>query len=59
MPVPKRKTSRAVRDSRRGGNNNVTVPSLSECPQCHGPKAPHRVCPGCGYYKGREVVETE
>jgi large subunit ribosomal protein L32 len=59
MPVPKRKTSRAVRDSRRGGNNNVEAPGLSECPQCHQPKLPHRVCPSCGYYKGREVVETE
>lgn len=59
MPVPKRKTSRAVRDSRRGGNNNVKSMTLSECPQCHQPKAPHRVCPTCGYYKGREVVETE
>jgi large subunit ribosomal protein L32 len=59
MPVPKRKTSRAVRDSRRGGNNNLTAPAVSECPQCHQPKLPHRVCPACGYYRGREVVETE
>jgi large subunit ribosomal protein L32 len=59
MPVPKRKTSRAVRDSRRAGNNNVTAPTVNECPQCHQPKVPHRVCPSCGYYNGREVVETE
>ncbi len=59
MPVPKRKTSRAVRDSRRGGNQNAVAANVSECPQCHQPKAPHRVCPSCGYYKGREVVETE
>jgi large subunit ribosomal protein L32 len=49
-----------VRDSRRGGNNSMkTGPALSQCPQCHAPKAPHRVCPACGYYKGKEVVETE
>ena len=59
MPVPKRKTSRAVRDARRANNNNAVAPTLTECPQCHQPKAPHRVCPSCGYYKGREVVETE
>lgn len=59
MPVPKRKTSRAVRDSRRGGNQNIVAPNVSECPQCHQPKASHRVCPSCGYYKGREVVETD
>lgn len=27
-----------------------------ECPQCHSPKRPHRVCALCGYYDGREVV---
>ena len=27
----------------------------SECPQCHEPKPPHRVCPNCGYYRGRQV----
>jgi large subunit ribosomal protein L32 len=59
VPVPKRKTSRSVRDSRRAKNNNVVEPTLSLCPQCHAPKVPHRVCPGCGYYKGKEVVETE
>jgi large subunit ribosomal protein L32 len=59
MPVPKRKTSRTVRDQRRAGNNNVVAANLNECPQCHKPKMPHRVCPSCGYYNGREVVETE
>jgi large subunit ribosomal protein L32 len=59
MPVPKRKTSRTVRDQRRAGNNNIEAANVSECPQCHAPKASHRVCPSCGYYKGREVVETD
>lgn len=59
MPVPKRKTSRSVRDQRRAGNNNVTAPALSVCPQCHEPKVPHRVCPSCGYYNGKEIVETD
>jgi large subunit ribosomal protein L32 len=29
---------------------------LSDCPNCHEKKLPHRVCPHCGHYKGREVV---
>ena len=33
--------------------------SLSECPNCHEKKMPHRACPKCGYYKGREVVDVE
>lgn len=27
-----------------------------ECPKCHSPKLPHRVCPNCGMYKDRLVV---
>jgi large subunit ribosomal protein L32 len=30
--------------------------SLSVCPNCHEKKLPHRVCPHCGQYKGREIV---
>jgi large subunit ribosomal protein L32 len=30
----------------------------SICPQCRGAKLPHRACPGCGFYKGRQVVKT-
>ncbi|MDZ4654598.1 MAG: 50S ribosomal protein L32 [Coriobacteriia bacterium] len=58
MAVPKRKTSRAVRDSRRA-THNLTAPARSVCPQCHEAKLPHRVCPSCGYYDGKEIVETE
>lgn len=59
MAVPKRKTTRATRDSRRGGNTAITAPARSVCPQCHQPKLPHRVCPECGYYDGKEIIDTE
>lgn len=29
---------------------------VGECPHCHQPKLLHRVCPSCGYYRGREAV---
>lgn len=35
---------------------NVT---LVTCPKCHSPMRPHRVCPTCGTYSGREVVKVE
>ncbi|NLP37226.1 MAG: 50S ribosomal protein L32 [Firmicutes bacterium] len=57
MAVPKRKTSKQRRNKRRT-HWKLTVPGLVSCPQCHEPKLPHRVCVHCGYYKGREVVET-
>ncbi len=59
MPVPKRKTSKSDRDSRRAANSKYTAPSVQECPQCHEPKLPHHVCSECGYYKGKEVIETK
>jgi large subunit ribosomal protein L32 len=58
MAVPKRRTTRAVRDGRRA-NHKASEPARSVCPQCHQPKLPHRVCAECGYYDGKEVLETE
>lgn len=55
MGVPKRKTSKANKRMRRA-NWKIAKPALSECPQCHAYKMPHRACPECGYYKAREVV---
>jgi large subunit ribosomal protein L32 len=58
MAVPKRKTTRAGRDARRS-QHHVEAPSRSLCSQCHQPKLPHRVCPECGYYDGKEIIDTE
>ena len=59
MAVPKRKTSKARRDSRRAGNFNLTAPQLNECPQCHALVPSHTVCKTCGYYDGKQVVDME
>jgi large subunit ribosomal protein L32 len=58
MGVPKKKTSKTRRDKRRS-HDSLTYRSLSLCPQCHEPKLPHRVCPHCGQYKGKEILEVE
>ncbi len=55
MAVPKKRIS----SSRRGGpraHNAIKPPSLSICTNCQEPTMPHRVCPKCGWYAGREVV---
>ena len=59
MAVPKRKTSKAKRDMRSSPNMKKSSPGISICPQCHQPKLPHRVCPTCNYYDGKEIVATE
>lgn len=58
MAVPKRRTTAASRDTRRA-QHKISAPARSECPQCHQVKRPHHVCPECGYYDGKEVIETE
>jgi large subunit ribosomal protein L32 len=58
MAVPKRKTPRSKRDSRRSHWKSGPA-TYSECPQCHQPKLPHRVCANCGYYGGRQAIEIE
>ncbi|KKQ78551.1 MAG: 50S ribosomal protein L32 [Parcubacteria group bacterium GW2011_GWC2_38_7] len=58
MAVPKKKTSRARRDSRRS-HDALTASQHSKCPQCQEPKLSHRVCRHCGYYNGKEVIKIE
>ncbi len=58
MPVPKRKTSQRKRDQRRA-QHKLDASQLSYCPQCHNPKLPHHVCPVCGTYRGRTVIEQK
>ncbi|MBN1623070.1 MAG: 50S ribosomal protein L32 [Clostridia bacterium] len=55
MAVPKRKTSKTRRDTRRA-HYKLEAPDLVRCPQCNTLKEQHKVCKECGYYKGKEVV---
>jgi len=57
-PLPKRKYSKARQGKRRGHLGSV-LPRLEYCPQCHSPKLVHHVCPTCGSYAGREVIEVK
>lgn len=58
MAVPKRKTSRSRRGMRRA-HKHLTAPSISVCPRCKAPKLPHRICPNCGTYRGKEFLPSE
>ena len=55
MALPKRKHSKARRDKSRT-HWKLTVASTTKCPQCAQPVLPHRVCPHCGSYRGRQVL---
>jgi large subunit ribosomal protein L32 len=56
--LPKRKISKGRRGRRRQHDQLQPV-TLVACSNCGAMKRPHSVCPECGYYKGREIVEIE
>ena len=58
MAVPKGKSSKARRDSRRA-NWKLSLPGIVECPRCHKMKLAHRVCKACGYYDKTRSVEVK
>jgi large subunit ribosomal protein L32 len=58
MAVPKKKMSKSQSRTRRA-HDALRPPNLSRCSQCGVPKQSHRVCPSCGYYRGRQVVQIE
>ena len=58
MAVPKRKSSK-TRGRKRRTHWKATKPGSSKCSSCGEPKLPHRVCPHCGTYNGREIIAGE
>ncbi len=58
MPVPKRKRSRARRDS-RFANKGIKAKTFSSCSNCKDPLLSHQVCMSCGYYKGKKIMTTK
>lgn len=58
MPVPKRKRSRARRDS-RFANKYIKTKAFTECSNCQEANLPHTVCVKCGFYKGKKIMKTK
>ncbi len=56
MAVPKRRQSNSKTRSRRA-HDFKTPPQLHYCPQCSTALPSHVICPNCGYYMGRVMVE--
>ena len=55
--TPKRhKTYSKVRMHR--AHLKLKKPGLVKCPNCGNLILPHRVCPYCGYYKGKMVIDV-
>ena len=69
MAVPKGKVSKQRRNKRRSSVwklaapgdslSDTAAPGLVACPKCGALHLPHRMCPECGTYNGREVKHVE
>lgn len=58
MPNPKRRHSKR-RGRLRRTHYKLEATELSKCTQCGKSRIPHRICPHCGYYKGKQVIEIK
>lgn len=57
MAVPFRKVSK-TRGRMRRTHYKISANETTKCPKCGAEIRPHRVCPECGSYKGKEVVKA-
>lgn len=57
MAVPFRRTSKTKKRMRRTHLKKVAA-GLVTCPNCKEAIRPHRACPNCGFYKGKEVIKV-
>jgi len=57
MSVPKQRHTKERRDRKRE-RFAVEPKKTQTCPKCGKEKLPHKACAFCGFYKGREVVNT-
>ncbi|MDP6227078.1 MAG: 50S ribosomal protein L32, partial [Dehalococcoidia bacterium] len=55
--VPNKKLTRA-RKGRRFSSYRLKSINPAFCPRCRNAKLPHTVCRQCGFYRGRQVIET-
>jgi large subunit ribosomal protein L32 len=55
MAVPKRKKSKMKKRQMKAGRPYKGV-QATYCVSCGNPVAPHRVCPSCATYKGRQII---
>jgi large subunit ribosomal protein L32 len=58
MAVPKKRQSKQ-RQRKRRTHIKAEMPSFQACPRCGEPALPHRICSGCGYYRGVQRVEVQ
>jgi len=56
MAVPRNRHSNARKKKKRSHMAKKDINTTS-CSSCHMKKLPHRICPFCGFYKDKKVIE--
>ena len=59
MAVPKHRISKTRGRTRRAQTMRLTLPGMGTCGNCGNRVLLHRVCPKCGYYRGKQVIKPE
>lgn len=59
MAVPKKRASRRRRDMRRAHDFLTFTAAVEACPECGELKLRHRICEGCGTYRGIQMIKVE
>ena len=50
-----RRPQKRPETKKKSAHNKKPAPGVLLCPQCNQPRLPHRVCPNCGYYDGKDL----
>ena len=59
MAVPRAKTSKARTSRRQTINMKLSAPTMIKCGNCGNSVLLHRVCPKCGFYRGKQIIMPE
>ncbi len=58
MSVPKHKKTHSKTMMGRS-HDALKIAKPATCPKCQSPIKSHKVCPNCGYYKGKQVIKSK
>jgi len=59
MGVPKHRVSKTRGRKRKAFTMRLEAPTMVECSNCGNRVLLHRVCPKCGFYRGKQVLKPE
>lgn len=58
MGLPKKRRSYMKQRLRRS-HHALEKTNYVACQSCAAPTLPHRICPACGMYRGKQILELE